>query len=202
MLASDVLNGNINPLIRKKMRTDFNIAVNVNVGVTPEVVALLEALLPSRGMEQEKQKTTGKDTDGRTDGKRQTPAGKKDATDVIHANASPISGSTKTGSTNKAKEAERPAAVAKKNTLTTEDARDAMHRARVRFEGENYRDNTTSEGYVKYHRALTTQFKNIAAHLGASKPSELQENDIKAFIDACDNLSLLEDGSIGSSAPY
>ena len=179
------------------MRTDFNIAVTVNVGVTPEVVALLEAFLPSGGMEQEKQKTTGKDIDGRAAGKEPIPTGKKEDGDVIPANANPVSGVAIT-----AKEAEKPAAVAKKNTLTTEDARDAMHRARVRFEGENYRDNTTSEGYVKYHRALTTQFKNIAAHLGASKPSELQENDIKAFIDACDNLSLLDDGSIGSSAPY
>ena len=36
--------------------------------------------------------------------------------------------------------------------LTAQDVRDAIHRTRQRFEGEDYAQNTDSEAYKKYHR--------------------------------------------------
>ena len=86
--------------------------------------------------------------------------------------------------------------------LTEEDVRTAMHLTRQRIEGEDYRDNTTSEGYQKYHKTLTAQFKNIASLLGANKPSLLAPEQRQAFIDACSELTVKGDGTIGTDAPF
>lgn len=85
--------------------------------------------------------------------------------------------------------------------LTEEDIRAAIHRTRQRFEGENYKENTDSEAYKKYHRALTSQFKQIAAVLGADKPSALPADKIAAFIAECDALILDENGLISPPQP-
>ena len=80
--------------------------------------------------------------------------------------------------------------------LTEEDIRACMHRTRQRFEGEDYKENTTGEGYKKYHKQLTSQFKCIAAMLGADKPSALPVEQRAAFIAECDALIIGEDGNI------
>ena len=87
--------------------------------------------------------------------------------------------------------------------LTEEDIRACMHRTRQRFEGEDYKENTTGEGYKKYHKQLTSQFKCIAAILGADKPSALPVEQRAAFIAECDALIIGEDGNITPPpAPY
>lgn len=91
---------------------------------------------------------------------------------------------------------------AKAKALTGEDVRTAMHLTRQRIEGEDYRDNTTSEGYQKYHKALTAQFKNIASLLGADKPSLLAPEQRQAFIEACSELTVKGDGTIGTDVPF
>lgn len=80
--------------------------------------------------------------------------------------------------------------------LTEEDIRAAIHRTRQRFEGEDYKDNTTSEAYQKYHKSLTSMFLQIAAVLGADKPSALPASKRAAFIAECDALILDEKGFI------
>lgn len=90
----------------------------------------------------------------------------------------------------------------KPRELTAEDVRAAMHRARQRIEGEDYKDNTESELYQKYHKELTRQFKNIAATLGADKPSALPEENRKSFIEQCDLLAVLENGEVGLDLPF
>ena len=80
--------------------------------------------------------------------------------------------------------------------------RQIMHRARQRIEGENYKENTDSEGYKKYHKQLTAQFKNIAALLGAEKPSGLPEEQRASFIEQCDGLIIGEDGTITTKCPF
>lgn len=80
--------------------------------------------------------------------------------------------------------------------LTEEDIRAAIHRTRQRFEGEDYKDNTTSEAYQKYHKSLTGMFLQIAAVLGADKPSALPADKRAAFIAECDALILDEKGLI------
>lgn len=100
------------------------------------------------------------------------------------------------------KPAEDKPAEEKPKELTAEDVRAAMHRTRQRIEGEDYKDNTESELYQKYHKELTRQFKNIAATLGADKPSALPEENRKSFIEQCDLLAVLENGEVGLNLPF
>lgn len=87
--------------------------------------------------------------------------------------------------------------------LTEEDIRAAMHRTRQRFEGEDYKENTDSEAYKKYHKQLTGMFKQIAAVLGADKPSALPADKRVAFIAECDALIIDENGFIAPPpAPF
>lgn len=75
--------------------------------------------------------------------------------------------------------------------------REIMHRTRQRFEGEDYKENTNSEAYKKYHRALNAQFKQIAITLGYEKPSYIDNPEkIEAFAAECDALIIDEKGFI------
>ena len=74
--------------------------------------------------------------------------------------------------------------------------REIMHRTRQRFEGEDYKENANSDTYKKYHKPLTSMFKQIAAVLGADKPSALPPEKIDAFAAECDALIIGEDGNI------
>ena len=86
---------------------------------------------------------------------------------------------------------------------TEVDVRAAMDRTRKRFEGEDYKDKTDSDLYKKYHRALTAQFKNMAAVLGSDKPSTLPSSELReAFIKMCDELILGDNGEITTAVPF
>ena len=93
-------------------------------------------------------------------------------------------------------------AQAEQKPLTAEDVRAAMHATRQRIEGEDYKENTNGDLYKKYHKPLTAQFKNIAALLGAEKPSALTPDKIASFIEQCNGLQVMEDGTIGSNCPF
>lgn len=98
-----------------------------------------------------------------------------------------------------AEPAEQPAQEIKEYTEV--DVRAAMERTRKRIEGEDYKENTSSERYKKYHRALTAEFKSIAAFLGSDKPSALPSSELReTFCNQCDAL-ILEDGKITSKLP-
>lgn len=77
-----------------------------------------------------------------------------------------------------------------------------MHKTRQRIEGEDYKENTNGDLYKKYHKPLTAQFKNIAALLGAEKPSALPPDKIASFMEQCDELRVMEDGTIGPKLPF
>ena len=83
-----------------------------------------------------------------------------------------------------------------KTEYTEEDVRDAIHRTRIRIEGEDYKENADSDGHKKYHKALTSEFKNIAALLNADKPSSLAPEQRRAFIAECDLLAVDQFGNI------
>src|SRR5574344_650830 len=85
--------------------------------------------------------------------------------------------------------------------LTEQDIREAMHRTRQRIEGENYKEETDSELYKKFHRQLTAQFKQIAAFLGADKPSALPLEQRASFIRQCDEL-VVEGDTITTKVPF
>lgn len=82
------------------------------------------------------------------------------------------------------------------------DIRECMHRIRQRFEGEDYENNTKSEGYIKYHKALNVAFKTIAATIGNAKPSELAPEYRQAFIDECAKLTLNDKGEFTIPCPF
>lgn len=88
--------------------------------------------------------------------------------------------------------------------LTAQDVRDAIHRTRQRFEGEDYAQNTDSEAYKKYHRALNDIFKQSAMVLaGVTKPSLLPPDKIADFMADCEAITLDENGNlILAKAPF
>ena len=151
------------------MKTDFSINVNVSIGVTPEVVALVTSILTKQP------------------GQIVVPGVVSDTKHEEAAQA-PV---------RKTRKAKGEAAAENANReLTEEDVREAMHKVRQRIEGENYKENTDSENYKKYHRVLTQTFKNISALLGSDKPSTLPADQRAAFINEINALVVNEKGEI------
>lgn len=214
------------------MKTDFSINVQVNLGVTPEIVALVNAILchrPTVAPTPEKALNGNSQVDNKpedtTPAQPQQPTNKRGrekkeeaATDKPEPTKEPAGDEQREAAANEADangeqedaKAEEAApkdeglaeAQAEQKPLTAEDVRAAMHATRQRIEGEDYKENTDGEAYKKYHKALTAQFKNIAALLGADKPSALPTDKIESFIKQCDELQILKDGTIGTEGPY
>lgn len=193
------------------MKTDFSVHIHVDLGVTPELVALVNAVISHRQMptveapkpepsasEQPEAAAPAKKR-GRKAATAEAPAPEVEAPEV-EAPAEEAAPEPEPEA-----EAEAPAEAEPKE-LTEQDIRDAMHRTRQRIEGENYKDETDGELYKKYHRQLTSWFKNTAALLGSDKPSALitekGQDEARQFIEECDRLEVLEDGTIGIKAPY
>ena len=196
------------------MKTDFSINVQVNLGVTPEIVALVNAILCHRPTVAPTAEES-LEGNGRVDNKPEdtTPAqpqqptnkrGRKKKEEAATYKPEP----TKEPAGDEQQEAAAPKddgqaeAQAEQKTLTAEDVRAAMHATRQRIEGEDYKENTNGDLYKKYHKPLTAQFKNIAALLGAEKPSALPPDKIADFIEQCNGLQVMEDGTIGSNCPF
>ena len=216
------------------MKTDFSINVQVNLGVTPEIVALVNAILchrPTVAPTAEEALSGNEQVDNKpedtTPAQPQQPTNKRGrkkkeeaAADKPEPTKEPAGDEQQEAAANEADangeqvaeqeeaKAEEAApqnegqAEAEQKPLTAEDVRAAMHKTRQRIEGEDYKENTDGEAYKKYHKPLTAQFKNIAALLGADKPSALPSDKIASFIDQCDHLQIMEDGTIGSNCPF
>lgn len=194
------------------MKTDFSISVHVNLGVTPEVVQLVTAILRSKGWYEPivDEKPNDQDTAKETTAADEKPARqtKKPKTESRAAQADKTEDGIKPNDQDTAKESGRAdepqadKAEDKAKSLTEEDVRAAMHQTRLRIEGEDYKENTSGELYKKYHKALSTQFKSIATFLGAEKPSLLPTDKRQAFIDECAKLKILDDGTIGNELPF
>ena len=164
----------------------IKINVNVQVGVTEELYSLLRNLLPGAkpvaapepAVEQQESKM---------DEASQT-------TEVINLEAAHAPEP-------EAEVAPEPKAPDNKE-YTEVDVRAAMERTRKRIEGEDYKENTSSENYKKYHRRLTAEFKNIAAFLGSEKPSALPTSELRRnFCNQCDEL-IVEGGEITRNVPF
>ena len=186
------------------MKTDFSVHIHVDLGVTPELVALVNAVIDHRPMptvEAPKPETSASEQpEAAAPAKKR---GRKAATAEAPApevEAPEVEAPAEEAAPEPEAEAEAPAEAEPKE-LTEQDIRDAMHRTRQRIEGENYKDETDGELYKKYHRQLTSWFKNTAALLGSDKPSALitekGQDEARQFIEECDRLEVLEDGTIG-----
>lgn len=213
------------------MKTDFSINVQVNLGVTPEIVALVNAILSHRPTIAPTAEEA-LDGNGQVDNKPEdtTPAqpqqptnkrGRKKKEEAVAdkpeptkepagdeqqeaaANEADANGEQVAEQEEAAPQDEGQAeAQAEQKPLTAEDVRAAMHATRQRIEGEDYKENTNGDLYKKYHKPLTAQFKNIAALLGADKPSALPPDKIASFMEQCDELRIMDDGTIGPKLPF
>lgn len=93
-------------------------------------------------------------------------------------------------------------APAEEKELTEVDVRAAMDRTRRRIEGENYKEDTDSEGYKRWHRALNHWFRSTAAIRGADKPSALPDHaSRKGFIADCDAVHV-ENNELVITPPF
>lgn len=214
------------------MKTDFSINVQVNLGVTPEIVALVNAILchrptvvPTAEEALDGNSQVDNKPEDTTPAQPQQPTNKRGrkkkeeaAADKQDPTKEPAGDEQQEAAANEAdangeQVAEQEAAPqdegqaeaqaeAEQKPLTAEDVRAAMHVTRQRIEGEDYKENTNGDLYKKYHKPLTAQFKNIAALLGADKPSALPPDKIADFIKQCNGLQIMEDGTIGSNCPF
>lgn len=213
------------------MRTDFSINVQVNLGVTPEIVALVNAILchrptvvPTAEEALDGNSQVDNKPEDTTPAQPQQPTNKRGrkkkeeaVADKPEPTKEPAGDEQQEAAANEAdangeQVAEREEAApqdegqaeaqAEQKPLTAEDVRAAMHKTRQRIEGEDYKENTNGDLYKKYHKPLTAQFKNIAALLGADKPSALPPDKIANFIEQCNGLQIMEDGTIGSNCPF
>lgn len=179
------------------MKTDFSINVNVSIGVTPEVVALVTSILTKQPGQIV---VPGVVSDTKPEEAAQAPVRKtRKAKGEAAAEAPATDAPVDQQEEETPADQPEPQAEAEAETnreLTEEDVREAMHKVRQRIEGENYKENTDSENYKKYHRVLTQTFKNISALLGADKPSALPADKRADFIAECDLLIVNDKGEI------
>lgn len=173
------------------MKTDFSVSIQVNIGVTPEVVQLVTAILAKQPAQIVAPGTvvSNEPQPEPQAAAKKTRKGKGEAT--AEAPANDAAGDQPEPQPEPEAEAENA-----NRELTEEDVREAMHKVRQRIEGENYKENTDSENYKKYHRVLTQTFKNISALLGSDKPSTLPADKRADFISEINALVVNDKGEI------
>lgn len=176
------------------MKTDFSVTIQVNIGVTPEVVQLVTAILTKQAPANEQENTAAAPGKGR---------GRKKS-DHAPESQEPANGEGQQADNQEAapESQEAPASQEPNKELTEEDVREAMNRARCRIEGEDWKDNTDGDLYKKYHRQLNATFKNISALLGADKPSALPADKRADFIAECDLLIVNDKGEISKPEAF
>lgn len=165
----------------------LEVKVNVQIGVTPEVVSLVSAILnkpaaveaPAAAAPAAAEETTQQPA-ARRGRPKKTEAPAEPETPAAPAAAAPEAAPADTG--------DMPDEVFYPQE---EDVRTAMHQARCRIEGEDYKDKPSDD----LHRAVTDVFKAIANDLsGQKKPSALPQELRQAFIDAARTVQQGEDG--------
>lgn len=198
------------------MKTDFSINVNVSLGVTPEVIALVGAILskkpvpvvaeqqPSKDDHQEdapqapQKKPNGRSSKTAKAEQEQQPSGEEAAPGETGNNADGGS-DTKDEAQAQTQEQQPQPPVDKAPASkfpTAADLRKAMNDLRDRIEGEDYANKKNTDAKVKtLHRLVTSTLKNVAALFGAEKPSEIVEDKRQAFMDEIALLELSSDGS-------
>lgn len=174
----------------------MELTVKVTIGVTPELSAVLRGLTGG-GI---RQSLTEAETVTEQTGEPE-PAVKKTR---AKAESKPKEEPKEQQTEQPAKQpTEQPKAeVEEKASYTEEDIREAMHKCRLRIEGPDYKSDTTTQGYQKYHRALTARFKEMAQLLGYEKPSALPAELRKSFIVSCANTIVDDNGEITESLPF
>ena len=199
------------------MKTDFSINVNVSLGVTPEVIALVGAILskkpvpvvaeqqPSKDDHQEdapqapQKKPNERSSKTAKAEQEQQPSVEEAAPGetVDNADGDNDTNDTKDEAQAQTQEQQPPIDEAPASKFpTAADLRKAMNDLRDRIEGEDYANKKNTDAKVKaLHRLVTSTLKNVAALFGAEKPSEIVEDKRQAFMDEIALLELSSDGS-------
>lgn len=170
---------------------EFNINVHVQVGVTEQLYALLSAFACGQKTCQDRIPVTPVPV----------PAKMEAPDEVVEQQPAPVANATPEAAPMQPAETPVPETDQPKE-YTEADVRAAMDRTRRRIEGEDYKENTTGEGYKKWHRILTGEFKRIATTLGSEKPSALPDSNTRAsFIMQCDEL-IIKNGELTCEVPF
>ena len=199
------------------MKTDFSINVNVSLGVTPEVIALVGAILskkpvpvvaeqqPSKDDHQEdapqapQKKPNERSSKTAKAEQEQQPSGEQaaPAETVDNADGDNDTNDTKDEAQEQTQEQQPPIDKDPASKFpTAADLRKAMNDLRDRIEGEDYANKKNTDAKVKaLHRLVTSTLKNVAALFGAEKPSEIEEDKRQAFMNEIALLELSSDGS-------
>lgn len=199
------------------MKTDFSINVNVSLGVTPEVIALVGSILskkpvpvvaeqqPSKDDHQEDAPQAPQKNQNAHSSKtakaeqEQQPSGEEAAPGEAVDNADGDNDTNDTKDEAQTQEQQPQTPVDKDPASkfpTAADLRKAMNDLRDRIEGEDYANKKNTDAKVKaLHRLVTSTLKNVAALFGAEKPSEIVEDKRQAFMDEIALLELSSDGS-------
>ena len=165
------------------MKTDLNITISV--GLTNDLTGLITRLCDA--------------LEGKTFKVENAQPTSTNTTQQITTEATEVENEKPSINTN---DATSEKTKSKKEINAPEEARRIMHETRQRFEGEDYKNNTQSEEYKKYHIALNVEFIRIANVLGADKPSLLTAEKIYGFQEACARLEILDDGKIGTPKAF
>lgn len=170
----------------------LEIKVNVQVGVTPEVAAIATAILNRQPAAVEAPKSaaataTDPEPEAPAPAKRGRPKKEQPAAEQPQA-AAPEAPAEPAADPTPADTGDMPDNVF---YPSEEDVRTAMHQARERIEGADYKDKPSDD----LHRAVTDVFKAIANELsGQKKPSALPQELRQAFIDATRTIQQDVDG--------
>jgi cell pole-organizing protein PopZ len=165
----------------------LELKVNVQIGVTPEVVSLVSAILnkpasveaPAAAAPAAAEETT------------QQPAARRGRPKKTEAPAEPEAPAAPAAAAPEAAPADTGDMPDEVFYPQEEDIRTAMHVARQRIEGEDYKDKPSDD----LHRAVTDVFKAIANDLsGQKKPSALPQEKRQAFIDTTRTIQQGADG--------
>lgn len=165
----------------------IQINVSVNIGVNQELYGLLSSLLNLPQAEAE----TAAPTPRKQRTAKTQPVVEKEPETAKNETPEP-----------------QPVSVPAENTTqetkeyTEVDVREAMDRTRKRIEGENYKEQTDSELYKKWHRCLTAFFKNTAAVFGSDKPSTLPDSESRAKFIACCDAVYVKDDELVEDCPF
>lgn len=158
----------------------IQINVSVNIGLDSELFTLLSSIVNRPAQETELPAT-----------KQMKPARPQPKPEVEN----------QPGAVQEPEQAQQPAAqpakpADKPKEYTEADVRAAMDRTRDRIEGDNWSENTGSDGYKKWHKALNAWFKNTSALFGAEKPSLLPDSESRAKFIACCDAVYVENGEL------
>lgn len=175
----------------------IQINVSVNIGVNQELYGLLSSLVSRPQVEAEAAAPAPRKP--RT-AKPQTVAENKPTPEPLPEPAKEEPTPEPQPESKPAAKSEPAPQTAKECTVV--DVREAMDRTRKRIEGENYKEQTDSEAYQKWHRTLSAFFRKTAALYGSDKPSTLPDSESRAKFIACCDAVYVKDDELIEDCPF